>query len=77
MELVNGEKMNNFIEINSKNSLHRNILINLNSVTSIVRFTPVNKEEYWINLTDDESYEIDKEQYEEIKAKLIDNNSKE
>lgn len=63
--------MNNFIEINAVNTIHRNVLVNLSNVTTIVRYTPDQKEEYWVNLIGDETYEIDKEQYEAIKAKLI------
>ncbi len=63
--------MNNFIEINATNTIYRNVLVNLSNVTTIVRYTPDQKEEYWVNLVADESYKIDKEQYEAIRTKLI------
>lgn len=64
--------MNNFIEITPVESLYRNIIINLDNVTSITRYGTAQKEEYWVNLVADESYKINKEQYEAIKDKLID-----
>lgn len=69
--------MNNFIEIYTS-SPNRDILVNLNHVTSItVLYLPQKEEEYWVNLVGDKAYRIDRRQYKEIKAKLIDNNSKE
>lgn len=67
--------MNNFIEINT----HGNqTFINLNLVESIVHgYSPCVESAYWIYLINHNVYEINEEQYEEIKAKLIDNNSKE
>lgn len=64
--------MNNFIEITPVEALYRNVIINLDNVTSITRYGTDQKEEYWVNLVADESYKIDKEQYEAIRAKLID-----
>lgn len=66
--------MNNFIEITPVESLYKNVIVNLNNVTSIIRYGTAQKEEYWVNLVgyEDESYKIDKEQYEAIRVKLID-----
>lgn len=64
--------MNNFIEIYASNQ-NRDVLVNLNHVTSITVLYLPQKEEYWVNLVGDEAYRIDREQYKEIKAKLIDN----
>ena len=63
--------MNNFIEITPVEALYRNVIINLNNVTSITRYGTAQKEEYWVNLVADESYKIDEEQYDAIKDKLI------
>lgn len=64
---------NNFIEIYTLYP-PRDVLVNLNQVTSIVvLYLPEKEEEYWVNLVGNESYMIDKNQYEAIKAKLIDN----
>lgn len=64
--------MNNFIEITPVEALYRNVIINLDNVTSVVQYTPRQKEEYWVYLIGDEMYQISKEQYEAIRAKLID-----
>lgn len=67
--------MNNFIEINSGDN---QTFINLNFIESVTHgHSPCIKSTYWIYLINHNVYEIDEEQYEEIKAKLIDNNSKE
>ena len=63
--------MNNFIEITPVEALYRNVIINLDNVTSVVQYTPIQKEEYWVYLIGDEMYQISKEQYEAIRAKLI------
>lgn len=66
--------MNNFIEINTHGS---QTFINLNLVESITHgHAPCIKSRYWIYLINHDVYEIDEEQYEKIKARLIDNNSK-
>lgn len=65
---------NNFIEICTLYP-PRDVLVNLNQVTSIVvSYLPEKEEEYWVNLVGDEGYMIDRDQYKAIKAKLIDNN---
>lgn len=64
--------MNNFIEITPVETLYRNIIINLDNVTSITRYGTAQKEDYWVNLIANESYKINKEQYEAIRVKLID-----
>ncbi len=67
--------MNDFIEIDSCGN---QILINLNFITSITQnHNHYIKSDYLIYLVNGKCYEIDKKQYEMIKAKLIDNNSKE
>ena len=66
--------MNNFIEINSGDN---QVLINLNFVTSIRHTKHLQSDLYIVCLIEDEYYHINKNQYEEIKAKLIDNGSKE
>lgn len=71
---LNKHKMSNFIEINSGDN---QVLINLNFVTSIRHTQYLPNDLYVVYLFEDEYYHINKEQYEEIKAKLIDNNSKE
>lgn len=63
--------MNNFIEITPVEALYRNVIINLDNVTSITRYGTAQKEEYWVNLVADESYKINREQYEAIRVKLI------
>lgn len=64
---------NNFIEIYTLYP-PRDVLVNLNQVTSIVvLYLPEKEEEYWVNLVGDEGYMIDSDQYKAIKAKLIDN----
>lgn len=69
--------MNNFIEIYAL-CPPRDALVNLNQVTSIVvLYLPEKEEEYYVNLVGNEEYMIDRDQYKAIKAKLIDNNSKE
>lgn len=66
--------MNNFIEINSGDN---QALINLNFVTSIRHTHYLPNDLYIVYLVEDEYYHINKDQYEAIKAKLIDNNTKE
>lgn len=65
--------MNNFIEIKDN---RRVLLINLNKMTHI---SSANAEfsEYMIHCSNGDYYYITKEDYEAIKAKLIDNDSKE
>lgn len=66
--------MNNFIEINDGG---RKLLINLNRIAFIESRNP-NCSDFLICFDDlEHGYVIDKEQYETIKAKLIDNKSKE
>lgn len=67
--------MNNFIEIYAL-CPPRDVLVNLNQVTSIVvLYLPEKEEEeYYVNLVGNEEYMIDRDQYKAIKAKLIDNN---
>lgn len=48
--------MNNFIEITPVEALYRNVIINLDNVTSVVQYTPIQKEEYWVYLIGDEMY---------------------
>ncbi len=67
-------KMNNFIEINSGDNQS---LINLNFVTSICHTKHFQSDLYIVYLIGDEYHHINKEQYETIKAKLIDNKAKE
>ena len=65
--------MNNFIEIKDG---RRALLINLDRITHIAS---ANAEfsEYMVYFANGDYYYITKEDYETIKAKLIDNNSKE
>lgn len=71
---LNKSKMNDFIEINS----HGNqVLINLRNVISIMQScNPYIEGDYLVYLVNSKCYEISKEQYETIKAKLIGNSSK-
>lgn len=62
--------MNNFIEIKDK---RRKLLINLNSITRIAS-TNAEFTEYMVYFVNGDHCYIPKEDYEEIKAKLIDNN---
>lgn len=67
--------MNNFIEIDSYGN---QVLINLNFITSVAQNNnnPFIKSDYLIYFVNGNCWEIDKKQYERIKAKLIDNGLK-
>ena len=75
IQLYNGdclEVMNNFIEIKIGTTEY---VVNANQVTQMSYYNHVNKGR--IYFVDGNWIDIDKEQYKEIKAKLIDNNLKE